>query len=408
MKKTVLRNYARLIARAGGNVQKGQDVIVRASLDQPEFVRMLVEECYACGARMVRVEWSDLAVTKITQKKASLKTLSAMEEWEVAKLKHESETLPVTIWLESDDPDGLKGVNQAKMSKAAQAKYKIRKPYRDAMENKYQWCIAAVPGAAWAKKVFPGLSKNQAMEKLWEAILYTSRANEDPMAAWEAHNADLSARCAYLNGLGIETLEFRSANGTDLRVGMIEDALFMGGAEATQGRGVVFNPNIPSEEVFISPKKGVADGIVYSSKPLSYRSELIDNFWMRFEGGKVVEAHAEVGDALLQEMISMDEGAPYLGECALGPYDSPICNSGILFYNTLFDENAACHLALGHGFTNVIKDYDKYTMQECYDKGINDSMIHVDFMIGTADLAITAVTRDGNRVPIFKDGNWAF
>ena len=408
MKKTVLRNYARLIARAGGNVQKGQDVIVRASLDQPEFVRMLVEECYACGARMVRVEWSDLAVTKITQKKASLKTLSAMEEWEVAKLKHESETLPVTIWLESDDPDGLKGVNQAKMSKAAQAKYKIRKPYRDAMENKYQWCIAAVPGAAWAKKVFPGLSKNQAMEKLWEAILYTSRANEDPMAAWEAHNADLSARCAYLNGLGIETLEFRSANGTDLRVGMIEDALFMGGAEATQGRGVVFNPNIPSEEVFISPKKGVADGIVYSSKPLSYRSELIDNFWMRFEGGKVVEAHAEVGDALLQEMISMDEGAPYLGECALVPYDSPICNSGILFYNTLFDENAACHLALGHGFTNVIKDYDKYTMQECYDKGINDSMIHVDFMIGTADLAITAVTRDGNRVPIFKDGNWAF
>lgn len=408
MKKTVLRSYARLIARAGGNVQKGQDVIIRASLDQPEFVRMLVEECYACGARMVRVEWSDLAVTKITQKKASLKTLSTMEDWEVAKLKHESETLPVTIWLESDDPDGLKGVNQAKMSKAAQAKYKIRKPYRDAMENKYQWCIAAVPGAAWAKKVFPGLSKNQAMEKLWEAILYTSRADEDPMAAWEAHNKDLEERCAYLNSLGIETLEYRAANGTDLRVGMIEDALFMGGAEAAQGSGIVFNPNIPSEEVFISPKKGVADGIVYSSKPLSYRSELIDNFWMRFEGGKVVEAHAEVGDALLQEMISMDEGAPYLGECALVPYDSPICNSGILFYNTLFDENAACHLALGHGFTNVIKDYDKYTMQECYDKGINDSMIHVDFMIGTADLSITAITRDGRRVPIFKDGNWAF
>ena len=152
----------------------------------------------------------------------------------------------------------------------------------------------------------------------------------------------------------------------------------------------------------------MADGIVYSSKPLSYRSELIDKFWMRFEGGKVVEAHAEVGDALLQEMISMDEGAAYLGECALVPYDSPICNSGILFYNTLFDENAACHLALGFGFTNVIKDYDKYTIQECFDKGVNDSMIHVDFMIGTADLSITAITRDGNRVPIFVDGNWAF
>lgn len=408
MKKTVLRNYAKLIARMGGNVQKGQDVIIRASLDQPDFVRMLTEECYACGARMVRVEWSYLPVSKVTQKKASLKTLSAMEEWEVAKLKHESETLPVTIWLESDDPDGMKGVNQEKMAKAAQARYRIRKPYRDAMENRYQWCIAAVPGAEWAKKVFPNETRSRAMEKLWEAILYTSRAEEDPIAAWDAHNRDLSARCAYLNGLGIETLEYRSANGTDFRVGMIEDALFMGGSETTQGSGIVFNPNIPSEEVFISPKKGVAEGIVHASKPLSYQGEVIENFWMRFEHGKVVEVGAERGESLLKEMISMDEGAAYLGECALVPYDSPISNSGLLFYNTLFDENAACHLAVGHGFTNVIKDYDRYTMQECYDKGINESMIHVDFMIGTADLSVTAVTRDCKRVPIFENGNWAF
>ncbi len=408
MKKTVLRNYAKLIARMGGNVQKGQDVIIRASLDQPDFVRMLMEECYACGARMVRVEWSYLPVSKVTQKKATLKTLSAMEEWEIAKLKHESETLPVTIWLESDDPDGMKGVNQEKMAKAAQAKYRIRKPYRDAMENRYQWCIAAVPGVEWAKKVFPNETRSRAMEKLWEAILYTSRAEEDPIEAWEEHNRDLTARCVYLNNIGIETLEYRSANGTDFRVGMIEDALFMGGSETAQGSGIVFNPNIPSEEVFISPKKGVADGIVYASKPLSYQGELIENFWMRFEQGKVVEVGAEKGESLLKEMISMDEGAAYLGECALVPYDSPISNSGLLFYNTLFDENAACHLALGHGFTNVIKDYDHYTMQECYDKGINESMIHVDFMIGTPDLSVTAVTRDGKRVPIFENGNWAF
>ena len=408
MKKTVLRNYARLIAQKGGNIQKGQDVIIRASLDQPDFVRMLVEECYALGAREVRVEWSYLPVTKINQKKCSLKTLSKMEEWEVAKLKHESETLPVTIWLESDDPDGLKGVNQEKMAKALQARYKIRKPYRDAMENKYQWCIAAVPGAEWAKKVFPGEKKCKAMEKLWEAILYTSRATEDPVAAWESHNADLAARCDYLNSLGIETLEYKASNGTDFRVGMIEDALFMGGAEAAQGSGIVFNPNIPSEEVFISPKKGECEGIVYSSKPLSYQGQLIENFWMRFEGGKAVEVGAERGEELLKEMIGMDEGAAYLGECALVPYDSPICNSGILFYNTLFDENAACHLAVGHGFTNVIKNYDQYTMQECYDKGINDSMIHVDFMIGTPDLSITAITRDGKRIAIFENGNWAF
>ena len=408
MKKTILRKYAKLIAVMGGNVKKGQDVEIWAELDQPEFVKMVAEECYACGARKVTVEWSYQPLTKLNQKKRSLTTLSKIEDWEVAKLKHQSETLPVRIYLESEDPDGLKGVNQAKISKASQARYKIIKPYREAMENKYQWCIAAVPGAAWAKKVFPNETRSRAIEKLWEAILYTSRVDEDPVAAWEAHNKDLSDRCAYLNSLGIETLEYKSANGTDFRVGMIEDALFMGGAEVAQGSGIEFNPNIPSEEVFISPKKGIADGLVVASKPLSYRGELIENFSIRFEDGKAVEVHAEKNEALLKEMISMDEGAAYLGECALVPYDSPIRNSGVLFYNTLFDENAACHLALGHGFTNTLKDYDKYTVKECYEKGINDSMIHVDFMIGTDDLAITAITRDGKRVPVFQNGNWAF
>lgn len=408
MKKTVLRNYARLIAKKGVNVQKGQDVVIAASVEQPEFVKMLVEECYACGARRVWVDWSYQPISKVTQKKCSLKTLSTVEDWEVEKLRHYTETLPVRIYLESDDPDGLAGVDQTKMSKASQARYKIIKPFRDAMDNKYQWCIAAVPGAAWAKKVFPGEKKSRAIERLWEAILYTSRADGDPIAAWDAHNADLSHRCEYLNGLGIETLHIKSASGTDLSVGMIEDALFMGGAEAAQGSGIVFNPNIPSEEVFISPMRGVAEGVVYASKPLSYRGELIENFWLRFEGGKAVEAHAERNESLLREMISMDEGASYLGEVALVPYDSPIRNSEILFYNTLFDENAACHLAMGRGFTNVLRDYDKYTTQECHERGINDSMIHVDFMIGTEDLSVTATTRDGREVAIFENGNWAF
>lgn len=408
MKKSVLRQYARLIAVKGGNVQKGQDVIISASLDQPEFVTMVAEECYRCGARQVTVDWTHQPLTKLHYQKRSVKTLCKMEDWEVEKLKHHVETLPVRIYLESDDPDGLRGINQEKVSKASQARYKIVKPFREAMDNKYQWCIAAVPGAAWAKKVFPGVNKFKAMEKLWDAILYTSRVDGDPIAAWEAHNKDLADRCAYLNSLGIETLEYRSANGTDLKVGMIEDALFMGGSEKAQGSGIEFNPNIPSEEAFISPKKGEAEGIVYSSKPLSYRGELIENFSVRFEGGKAVEIHAEKNEDLLRQMISMDEGAAYLGECALVPYDSPIRNSEILFYNTLFDENAACHLALGRGFTNVIKDYDQYTTEQCYEKGINQSMIHVDFMIGTEDLSITAVTRDGRRVPIFENGNWAF
>ena len=408
MKKAVLKKYAHLIAKMGVNVQKGQDVLIYSELDQPDFAKMVAEECYRLGARRVWMEWSYQPMTKVTQKKCSLSTLSKLEDWEVEKLRHRAETLPACIYLESEDPDGLKGVNQAKISKATQARYKITKPFIEQMDNKYQWCIAAVPGAAWAKKVFPGESRARAMEKLWEAILFTSRVDEDPIAAWEAHNKDLADRCAYLNSLGIETLEYKSANGTDLRVGMIEDALFLGGAEAAQESGIVFNPNIPSEEAFISPKKGEAEGIVYSSRPLSYRGELIENFSIRFESGKAVEVHAEKGEELLKEMISMDEGAAYLGECALVPYDSPIRQSGIMFYNTLFDENAACHLAMGRGFTNTLKDYDKLSVQECHAKGINESMIHVDFMIGTEDLSITAITRDGKRVPVFVNGNWAF
>lgn len=408
MKKTVMQKYAKLIARKGINVKKGQEVIVSASLDQPEFVKMVVEECYRAGASKVTVEWSFQPITKLHYRYRSLKTLSTFEKWEIEKLEHKCETLPATIFIESDDPDGLKGIDQTKVSKASQAKYPIIKPYHDKMDNKYQWCIAAVPGEAWAKKVFPGERTSKAVEKLWNAILYTSRADgDDPVKAWEEHNADLKTRFEYLNSLGIESLHYTASNGTDFTVGLIPDALFMGGSELTLD-GREFNPNIPSEEVFTSPMKGKAEGVVHATRPLSYRGELIENFSVRFENGKAVEVHAEKGEDLLKQMISMDENAAYLGECALVPFDSPIRNSEITFYNTLFDENACCHLAFGRGFENCIKDFDKYTLEECRQKGINDSLIHVDFMIGSEDLNITAHTRDGKDVAIFKDGNWAF
>ena len=408
MKKTTMQKFAKLIAVKGVNVRKGQEVVVNASLDQPEFVKMVVEECYRAGASKVTVEWSYQPLTKLHYRYRSLKTLSTMENWEIEKFKHKVEALPAVIFIDSDDPDGLKGVNQEKVAKSQRAKYPIIKPMRDAMENKYQWCIAAVPGKAWAKKVFPNEREGKAVEKLWNAILYTSRADgEDPVKAWEEHNADLKSRCDYLNSLGIEKLHYTSSNGTNFTVGLIPDALFLGGSEFTLG-GVEFNPNIPSEEVFTSPMKGKAEGVVYATRPLSYRGELIENFSVRFENGKAVEVHAEKGEELLKQMISMDENAAYLGECALVPYDSPIRNSEITFLNTLFDENACCHLALGRGFENCIKDYDKYTLEECRQKGINDSIIHVDFMIGSQDLNVTAHTRDGEDIPIFRNGNWAF
>ena len=230
---------------------------------------------------------------------------------------------------------------------------------------------------------------------------------DDPVAAWDQHNADLKARCDYLNGLGIKELHYTAKNGTDFRVRLMDESIFEAGGEYTLG-GNFFNPNIPSEEVFTSPKRGEAEGIVYSSRPLSYNGKLIDNFSIRFEGGRAVEVHAETGEDLLKEMIAMDEGASYLGECALVPYTSPIRESGILFYNTLFDENAACHLALGRGFGTCIRDFTKYTQDEMREMGLNDSVIHEDFMIGTPDLSITATTRDGKEIAIFRDGEWAF
>ena len=407
MKKTVLREYARLIVRVGANVQKGQEVLIHADLDQPEFVQMVAEEAYKAKAKLVTVLWNYQPLQKIHTRYQSVKTLGDVPQWQQARQQHYCDALPCRIHLISEDPDGLKGVRMDKLAKARKLSYPILKPYIDEREGKQQWCIAAVPGIAWAKKVFPGMRASQAVEKLWEAILTTSRVNEDPVKAWQEHNADLKARCDYLNNLGIESLHYTADNGTDLTVGMIPQARFCGGGE-TSRQGIYFNPNIPTEECFISPMKGKAEGIVYSTKPLSYQGQLIDKFSMRFENGKVVEAKAEVGEELLNTMLSMDEGAPYLGECALVPQKSPICESGLLFYNTLFDENAACHLAVGMGFADTIEGNHEMTLEQCRELGINDSMIHEDFMIGCDSMNIDATTRDGKIVPIFRNGNWAF
>jgi len=402
-----LRKYANLIATMGVNVKKGQRVAIYAELDQPAFVTMVAEECYKAGAAKVSVNFNHQPLTALDVAYCSDEILGEVEPWFLQKWEYQAETLPAKIFLLSEDPDGLSGIDQAKYSKGLASRQKQIKPIRTRMENRYPWCIAAVPGAAWAKKLFPDLSEKASIEKLWRAILDTSRVTTNPVTAWKKHNRDLAQKCKVLNGLGIESLHYTASNGTDLTVGLLPDGTFCAGEEKTIG-GQSFNPNIPSEEVFTSPKRGAAEGIVYSSMPLSYDGQLIDKFWLKFEGGKVTDLGAEKNEALLREIVSMDEGAAYLGECALVPYSSPIRKSGILFYNTLFDENAACHLALGMGFTNTLKDYEKYTEDECHARGINDSIVHEDFMIGTPDLSITAKTRDGKEIAIFKDGEWAF
>ena len=407
MKKTVLRKYAQLIAQVGVNVQPGQEVFITADLDQPEFVAMVVEECYRRKAKKVVLEWDYQPLQKLHYRYRSLKTLSKVENYEIARWQHYVDELPCRIYLISEDPDGLRGINQAKMAKAQQNRYPIAKPFREAMENKYQWCIAAVPGKAWAKKLFPNLRASQAVEKLWEYILNAARVTDDPIAAWDEHNREVHEKCDYLNSLGIRKLHYTSANGTDFTVGLMERSRFSGASEKSL-QGYTFNPNIPSEECFVSPKKGDAEGIVYATMPLSYQGQLIDKFWIRFHEGKAVEWDAEVNRDLLTKLITMDEGSAYLGECALVPYDSPIRNAELLFYNTLFDENAACHLALGNGYADTIQGFEELTLDECYAMGLNQSMIHEDFMIGSADMNIDAICRDGKTIPIFRNGNWAF
>lgn len=407
MKKTVMRSYAKLIVRVGANVQKGQEVRVFASLDQPEFIKMLAEECYKAGASRVTVDWNYPELTKLSARYMKLRDLSETREWEKARMQDMVDHLPVRIFIESEDPDGLRGINP-KYFKAFAARIKISKPYRDAIDNKHQWCIAAVPGEAWAKKVHPELSKRAAVEQLWKDILYTARADgEDPIADWEEHNRDLKARSKYLNDLHLRELRYHSANGTDFKVGLIPTAEFHAGRDTTM-QGVVYDPNMPTEEVFTSPDRRTAEGIVYATKPLSYQGQLIENFSVRFEKGRAVEVKAEKGQDVLEQIISMDEGCHYLGECALVPKESPIHQSGLLFYNTLFDENAACHLALGFGFDECVKGFENMTKEDLYEIGVNDAGNHTDFMIGSDDLSIDGVDEHGNVHPIFRNGTWAF
>ncbi len=408
MKKSILQKYAKLLVVKGVNLQKGQELNIFAAVDQADLVTMVVKEAYKAKAKSVRVEWICTGVDRLNYKYQTVETLAHYEKWQLEKLQHRVDVLPARLYIVSEDPDAMKGINPAKISKTRMKSFPIIKPYLDQVENKEQWCIAGAAGTEWAKKVFPELSPKKAREKLWEAILYTSRVWDDPIAEWEKHNKNLSEKCAYLNSLHLSKMHYTSKNGTDFTVGLMPQGLFLGGSEKALGSNIIFNPNIPSEECFTTPKKGVADGIVYATKPLSYQGQLIENFNVRFENGKAVEVHAEKGEELLKQMIAMDETACFIGECALIQYDSPINNTNILFLNTLYDENASCHLALGMGFTNCIKDYEKYTKEEMMAMGVNDSMIHVDFMIGSKDMNIVGITEDGKKVQIFKDGNWAF
>lgn len=407
MKKQTLRSYAKLLARVGANVQKDQDVIIYASVDDAYFVKYVVEECYKAKAREVTVEWTSDEISKLKYKYEKTEVLTDFPEWRKAKLQHQVDTLPATIYIVSNDPDAMAGIDQDKMANVRRVIGPLIKSYRDKMDNKYQWTIAGIPGEAWAKKVFPELSTKKAIDALWDAILKVTRVNGNPVLNWCEHNLILKEKCYKLNNLGIKKLKYHASNGTDFEIEIQKELQFLGGSEDTYSK-VTYQPNMPTEECFTSPKKDTANGIVMASKPLSVMGNVVKDFGFRFENGKVVEVLGKDNDkAILEKLISLDEGARRLGEVALVPFDSPVNQTGLLFYETLYDENACCHLALGRAFDECIRDYQNLSEEEIKKIDLNDSMIHVDFMIGTADLNIVAETYDGKTVQIFKDGTWA-
>ncbi len=407
MEEKLLRDYARLIACEGGHVLKGDEVWINANLDQPDFVTMVVEECYKAGAKTVTVYWHHDPVQKLGYKYQTLGNLSKVSPMTITKFKYWVKKLPTVIHIISDDPDAMKGVNQNKVTKSIAKSYPKVKPYREAIDGKYKWCIAAVPSKPWAKKVFPKLSEEEAVEQLWAAILKTSRVDgNDPVKNWEDHNAFLVNQRKKLESFKLKKLIYSASNGTDFQVELVDNMSWGGGVEFAPNKGQ-FNPNIPSEEVFTTPMRGKAEGTLVASKPLSYNGELIEDFSISFKDGKVCGVKARKNQALLEKMVSMDEGAAMLGEVALVPFESPINQTGLLFYETLFDENAACHVALGAGFPELYPGALEMTTEQRKEIGINNSMIHVDFMVGTRDLSIVGIDKDGKKIQIFKDGTWA-
>lgn len=404
-----LKKYAKLIVTSGLNVQKNQIVVIEASVDAVELVRVVTKEAYQIGAKEVVVRYNDAIVTRLKYEYGDKKLFSEVPAWLKEFKNGYASKNAAFLSIVSDDPEAFKGIDASKMSTWSIHLNKACKEFRDSLNlGINSWCIVGASSVKWANKVFPDMSDNEAKEALWNAIFKTAKVDqEDPIEAWEAHRRSFERRVEHLNQLDLETLTYTNGLGTNITVAMNEGYLFAGGGSSLTN-GIYTFPNIPTEEIFTSPNRDKTSGIVYSSMPLNHNGSLIDEFYLEFKEGRVVNYGAKVGYDVLKEIIEIDEGSHYLGEVALVPHDSPISNMNTLFYSTLYDENAACHFAIGIGFNECIKNGLQMTKEQLIEKGINDSLTHVDFMIGTSDLKIIGKTKKGDIVDIFIDGNFAF
>lgn len=399
--------YAKLAVEIGINLKEGQDVEITASTKCADFVKEIVKVCYEDKARSVKVEWLNEEIDKLRWLYEDEKVMSEVLTWQEEKAKYRAETLPCKIYVDDADPDAYNGIDLKKYAAVRKARYSVLKKYSDKEDNRNQWVIVAIPSVKWAKKVFPELSDDEAVSKLWEAIIKTMRLDQpDPVQAWKDHIDDLQEKSTKLNEMNLDYLEYKSSNGTDLTLKLQPNHYWISARE-TNMLGNDFTANMPTEEVFTMPKRDGVNGVVYSTKPLSLQGQLVENFKVTFKDGKCVEVSAEKGQDILENMLNMDENSRHLGEVALVPYDSPINQTGLLFSNTLFDENACCHLAFGEAFKNNIRGYENMSEEDFKKVGFNESINHVDFMVGSEDLDIVGVDHDGNRHQIFKNGVWA-
>lgn len=404
----LLRKYARLSVSIGVNVQPDQILVIKSPVECANFTRMIVDEAYKIGAKEVVVHWNDEECAKFKYLNSPIEVFESYPDWMKESMLTYAKEGACFLSISASNPELLKDVDPKKIAAAQKSSSIATREFSERlMSNKNSWSIIALPTKGWATKVFPNLSEDEAINKLWENIFNIVRVDqENPVKAWEYHKKNLIEKINYLNGKNFKSLHYTNSLGTDLNLELVDNHLWIGGAEYTP-EGIEFIANMPTEEIFSMPKKTGVNGKVFSSKPLNYGGNLINNFSLTFKDGRVVDFEAKEGYESLKSLIETDEGSHFLGEVALVPFNSPISNSNIVFFNTLYDENASCHLALGKAYNLCIKDGVNKTTEEVLALGGNDSLTHVDFMIGTSDLNITGFGFDGSKTPIFINGNWA-
>ena len=402
------KDYAELVVKSGINLQKGQRLSITCPVECADFARLCAEVAYEAGCREVILRWQDDEIRRMKYLHAADEVFDQFNSWELDYCNTLSEEGAGFLNIYAEDPESLKGVEPDRIKRAQISAGKALEVYRTRMmRNECAWCVCSVPSKAWARMVFPELSEDEAIERLWEEILTACRVDGgDAIGNWAKHSGELRKHVDILNEYNFKALKYKNAAGTNVTVGLPEGHVWLGGEEKAAS-GIMFSANIPTEEVFTLPEKTSVNGTLVATKPLSLNGTLIEGFSFKVKDGKITEIHADKGEKVLQDAIAVDEGASYFGEVALVPYDSPISGSGVLFYNTLFDENASCHFAFGDAYP-CFAGAEEMTENDCREKGMNRSMTHVDFMVGSEDLEITGVTHDGREVPVFRNGNFTF